>query len=375
MMLEKGRISPRQTGQLLFMTTIATVIFFAPSMIAGLAGHDAWLAALAGPMFALITLLLIIWLGRKHPGLTIFQYSEVILGRWLGKTVALLYVWGFLHIGAIAVREFGDFMTTSFMSHTPISLFNFSIILLCAWSVITGLEVIARMNEFIIILLVSFLLLILMFSTPNWELGYLLPFFSRGAMPVLQAALIPAAWHGNIIVLAVILPFITRPARAFFAGTAAVLTSATLLTVGVIGMTAVFGPELSSSFLFPLHLFAQTINIGQIITRFESAVMTIWTAGIFIKTSVFYYCAALGLAQILNLKEVRPVVLPLGILLGTLSISLFEDVTMLVSFLEKTRPLYTLSLYSFGLPLLLFAVTLIREKIFGSRFGEETNEA
>ncbi len=374
-MLEKGRISPRQTGQLLFMTTIATVIFFAPSMIAGLAGHDAWLAALAGPMFALITLLLIIWLGRKHPGLTIFQYSEVILGRWLGKTVALLYVWGFLHIGAIAVREFGDFMTTSFMSHTPISLFNFSIILLCAWSVITGLEVIARMNEFIIILLVSFLLLILMFSTPNWELGYLLPFFSRGAMPVLQAALIPAAWHGNIIVLAVILPFITRPARAFFAGTAAVLTSATLLTVGVIGMTAVFGPELSSSFLFPLHLFAQTINIGQIITRFESAVMTIWTAGIFIKTSVFYYCAALGLAQILNLKEVRPVVLPLGILLGTLSISLFEDVTMLVSFLEKTRPLYTLSLYSFGLPLLLFAVTLIREKIFGSRFGEETNEA
>ncbi len=373
-MLEKGSISPRQTGQLLFMTTIATLIFFAPSMIVSLAGNDAWLAALVGPMFALITLLLITWLGRKHPGLTIFQYSEVILGRWLGKAVALIYVWGFLHIGAMAVREFGDFMTTSFMSDTPISVFNFSMILLCAWSVMVGLEVIARMSEFIIILVISFLLFIFLFSLPNWELGYLLPFFSRGAMPVLEAALIPASWHGNIIVLAVILPFMTRPSRAFLAGTTAVFASAALLTLGVIGAIAVFGPELSSSFLFPIHHFAQTINIGEIITRFESVVMTIWMAGIFIKTSVFYFCAALGLAQALNLKEVRPVILPLGILLGTLSISLFPDVTTLVTFLKETRPYYTISLYFLGLPLLLFSVTLVREKIFGSRFGEQTNE-
>ena len=48
--------------------------------------------------------------------------------------------------------------------------------------------------------------------------------------------------------------------------------------------------------------------------------MTVWMAGIFIKTSVFYYCAALGLAQVLNLKEVRPVIFPLGIILCTLSI-------------------------------------------------------
>ncbi len=343
-------------------------------MIVSLAGNDAWLAALVGPMFALITLLLITWLGRKHPGLTIFQYSEVILGRWLGKAVALIYVWGFLHIGAMAVREFGDFMTTSFMSDTPISVFNFSMILLCAWSVMVGLEVIARMSEFIIILVISFLLFILLFSLPNWELGYLLPFFSRGAMPVLQAALIPAYWHGNIIVLAVILPFMTRPSRAFLAGTTAIFASAALLTLGVIGLIAVFGPELSSSFIFPFHLFAQTINIGEIITRFESVVMTIWMAGIFIKTSVFYFCAALGLAQVLNLKEVRPVILPLGILLGTLSISLFQDVTTLVTFLKETRPYYTISLYFLGLPLLLFSVTLVREKIFGSRFGEQTNE-
>jgi len=139
-------------------------------------------------------------------------------------------------------------------------------------------------------------------------------------------------------------------------------------------MLAVFGPQLTSSFFFPLQLFAQTINIGQILTRFEPVVMTIWMAGIFIKTSVIYYCAALGLAQILNLKEVRPVILPLGIILCTLSISLFEDVTMLVTFLRETRPYYTISLYFLGLPLLLFAVTLVREKIFGVTFGEQADE-
>ncbi|MDW7651888.1 MAG: endospore germination permease [Bacillota bacterium] len=375
MMLEKGKISPRQTGQLVFLTILATVILFVPAITASIAGHDAWLATISGSMFGLVTLFFVAWLGHKHPGQTIFQYSETILGRYLGKLVGLAYVWIFVHVASVVVREFGDFMTTSFMPNTPLSVFNFSLLLLGAWAVIAGVEVIARMSEFIIILVVSFLLLIIVLSVPNWDLGNMLPFFSHGAMPILEAAIIPAAWHGEIIVLAVFLPFMTRPGRAFLAGGTAIVSSGMLLTLGVIGTLTIFGPELTSSFRFPLHLFVRTINLGNLLTRFEVVVMVTWVAGVFIKTAVLYYCASLGLAQVLGLSEYRPVVLPLGIIMATLSITLFVDVTELVEFLSKTWPRYGISIYFFGLPLLLFLITVIRQKFFDTRFeGNQKHE-
>lgn len=43
--------------------------------------------------------------------------------------------------------------------------------------------------------------------------------------------------------------------------------------------------------------------------------MSVWIVGAFVKISVFYYAAALGTAQWLNLSDYRPVVWPIGILI------------------------------------------------------------
>ncbi|MDQ7864804.1 hypothetical protein RCO48_38030 [Peribacillus frigoritolerans] len=43
--------------------------------------------------------------------------------------------------------------------------------------------------------------------------------------------------------------------------------------------------------------------------------MAVWIVGAFVKISVFYYAAALGTAQWLNLSDYCPVVWPIGILI------------------------------------------------------------
>jgi spore germination protein KB len=367
-MLEKGKISPGQAGKLMFITILTTAIAFVPEIIANEAGHDAWLAAFIGSHFGLVTLVIVTWLGGKHPGQTIFQYAETVLGKYPGKLVGLAYVCFFLHMASVVVRKFGEYLTTSYMILTPLSVFNISLIGLAALAVIMGLEVIARMNEFIILLFVSFLLLIIALPIGNWEPVNLLPFLANGIMPVLHGAIVPASSHGEIVAMAVILPFITRPGRTFISGATAVICSGIILTLSVIGTLAVFGPELTASFRFPLHQLIRSINIGRILTRFEVVVMVAWVAGVFIKTALLYYCAALGLGQVFGLREYRTVVLPLGIFMAALSIFLFENVVELVSFLGKAWPLYSISLFFFGMPLLLLIVTIIREKVFDHSF-------
>lgn len=373
-MLEKGKISPRQTGELMFTTMLATVILFAPAIAAEKAGHDAWLATFAGTLFGLIPLCLVCWLGKRHPGKTIYQYSEAIFGRYLGKLVVLAYIWFFIQITSLVVRQFGALLTTAFMPRTPLSVFLISLLLIAALAVRSGLEVIARMNEFIMLLVAGLLLAVMTLSLPNWELFNLTPFLSRGAMPVLEGALVSAYFHGQIIALAVILPFLTRPQRGLASGAAGVLASGMLLTLGVIGTLAVFGPQLTAAIRFPLHFFVRTINIGQILTRFEVVVIVTWVAGVFIKTSVLYYCAALGVGQVFGLSEYRSTVLPLGIIITVLSITQFENVAELVDFLADTAPLYSISIFFLGLPLLLLFVSFLRGKLSSSRPGEERQD-
>lgn len=359
-MLEKGKISPRQAGELLFMTIFGTVILFLPSILTEKARHDAWLAAFAGSLASLLPLGVVVWLGHRYPGQTIFQYSETILGRLFGKLAGLAYVWFFLHWGAVVVRQYGDFLTTAFMPATPLSVFNFSLVILAAWAVLAGLETIARMNEFLVFLVVFSLLAIISLSVANWETAFLQPVLAEGFGPVLRATLVSAGWHAEITTMAVLLPFLTRPHRAFASGAAAVLASGIILTLGTIAALSVFGPDLVAVFSFVLHYFVHTIDIADFLSRFEAVIMAVWVAGVFIKTAVIYYCAALGLGQVLGLTEYRPVVLPLGVIMATLSVTLFANVAELVAFLSNVSPVFSITLPAFGLPLLLLAGSLLR---------------
>lgn len=358
--LEKGKISPRQGGELLVITLLATAILLVPSFTAAQQMQNAWLATLLGSLWGLATLYIVCWLGNKHQGQTIFQYTQTLLGKWLGKIVGLAYVWTFLRVVAIVIREFGDFMTTSFMPNTPLSVFSLSLIFLAAWTVFAGLEVLARMNEFIVLLVIGSLYFILLLSLGNWELGNLQPLFTVEFIPLLKTSLIPEVWAADTISFAVIIPFLTRPKRAFAAGAAATILANGILTIGIIAVLATFGPYLLPVTRFPILMFVRTINIAQILSRFEVLIMVVWVAGVFVKTTYYLYIASLGLAQISGLKEIRPVVLALGIIAIVWSFSLFENITELEAFVSTATP--TALLFYLGIPLFLLVVTWLKEK-------------
>ncbi|NLN07069.1 MAG: endospore germination permease [Firmicutes bacterium] len=366
-MLEKGKISPRQSGELLFITVFATSILIVPAVTTSIAAQDAWLAILLSTLPGFFLLGVLSWLGGKHPGQTLFQYAETILGKWPGKLFGLLYVWIMLQTAATTTRQFSDYLSTAFMPLTPLSVFTLSLIFLSVVAVISGLEVIARMNEFIILLVVAFLMLVMVLALPNWEPANLLPVLAHGLVPVLRASATPAVFMGEVLVAAVLLPYTTRPQRTFAAGAAALLSAAFLLAAGVVAAIAIFGPALVSVFRFPLHMFVRTINIGDILTRFEVIVMVTWVAGVFIKLSVFLYCASLGLAQVLGLRQYRPVVFPLGILVAVFCFLFFENIVEITEGIKSVAP-KVYAIYYLVLPLLLVIITVVREKIFGHKF-------
>ncbi len=361
-MLEGGKISSRQATLLMAITIMATAILFLPSISTQQALQDAWISVIIATVNGIIISLIVVTLMKRFPKQTIIQYSEEIMGKFIGKIIGLGYIWFFLSTNAIIVREFGDFLVTAFMPNTPLIVFNSMLIILAILAVRSGLEPLGRLNEWIFILNSFILIFLIVMVLDEINLGNLQPVLEGGITPALKGAYTPTSWFGEIITLSMIFPFLTQPQKGYRIAFGAHIIVGTFLFLGAIQTIGIFGPELMSRFKFPIIQTARLVSIGDFFERIEALVMVIWVGGVFVKVSVFHYVTVMAAAQWFNLKDYRVLVIPLGILNVILSIHLFEGVADLLEFLSITFAVYALSTFEVGIPLLLLLTALIRGK-------------
>ncbi|SEN23557.1 GerAB/ArcD/ProY family transporter [Lihuaxuella thermophila] len=147
-MLEKGKISIRQFSILACLCTIGSSALLIPAILVSEAKQDAWLAGILGLGIGLLLTRLYSALGARFPHMTFVQYSEKLLGKWIGKTFSLLFVFAVPFIlTAFMLRDIADFITTQIMPETPIiaiELLTLSIFVLAAR---IGIQPIARASE------------------------------------------------------------------------------------------------------------------------------------------------------------------------------------------------------------------------------------
>jgi spore germination protein KB len=140
-----------------------------------------------------------------------------------------------------------------------------------------------------------------------------------------------------------------------------------MMTLMVVNLVVLFVlGSTTASRAYPLMQVARYISIAGFFEHLESVVMAIWIAGAFVKIAVFYYAAALGTAQWLNLSDYRPVVWPLGILVVEFSFWSLPDTMRLGSYLIGIFSPYGLLVQTI-IPLFLLMIAVIRKRKKGAR--------
>ena len=76
---------------------------------------------------------------------------------------------------------------------------------------------------------------------------------------------------------------------------------------------------------------------------------------------LFFYIASLGTGQLLGLSDYRPVVLPLGLLLGVWSLELFESSIQSIQWLTEVFSFYAF-VFELGIPLVLLIIAVLTKK-------------
>lgn len=357
-MLEKGKITPAQATFLLMFSVLATANFNLPAIAAAEAKMDAWMTPLVATIPGLILAVIMAKLAQMFPGLTLTQYIQLILGKYIGWGVGIAYLLWLVWTNILIIRTAVDFIVTAFMPETPIEVFIAILIFLTAWGVRAGLEVLGRSASFLIPIFVGTFVLIFILLFHEMDFLRLTPVLEDGIKPVVKGSITPIAWRGEVVLMAFIWPYLNKPEQGLKATIWAVLAIGIILVFTSLGVTTIFGP-LSAQFRFPTFMLARYVSVANFIERLDAIIMAVWIAGAFVKIGIFYYVSCLILGELLNLQEYQAIVYPLGIIQGFQTIEIAANASILVMILARVWP-YTAFIFEYIIPIGILMVAFAR---------------
>lgn len=361
-MIKDVNINSFQFFVLVFAFTIGNTIINAPSLIVSQAKQDAWISSILGLTFGVCLVLLYCKLAGKFPNKTIVEFTELLLGKTLGKIISFLLLSYFFILASLMLRQLGTFVVTFILPETPRLAVNILFVFILLMGVYLGVETMARSAEIFFPILILFLLFIIIFLTPEADLENLKPIYENGFKPIARGTLnfisIP---YLQLIVFLMIMPFVSDKNKAIKPFLLGVIIGGLFLTSVILHSILVLGVPIAEHKQYTTYFLAQKISIADIIERLEVIVAFLWFLTIFYKTSIFLYATKIGLSQILNLKETRIFIFPLGFLLLIVTHFITPNVLYFEIFFKEIIPFYTLT-FGLLLPVLLIFVAFLKKE-------------
>lgn len=362
MKLEKGIIS---NSQLLFM-----IVAFMQSMALTVGfcfkftKQSTWIVVLAAFAITILTALMYLSIAKRYPGDNLIQINDNVFGRYFGKVVSVLYIWFFFQLTIHYMYFFNSFWITFIMPETPRYAFLIMFGIVCAYAVRQGLEVIARCSFLfaLIVWLTTFLLVILLLG--DMKPAFLLPIIEGHFKDFVQSTHIMLTIpFCDIVVFLMIIPYTADTQKLKKPVLIGISLSALQLMIVVLRDILTLGPRVVSS-ASASFTAARQIDLADILTRMDILVAIALLVTVFIKVTIYYYVTVLGIAQLLNLRSYKSLVIPIGVLAVMIGAVLYPSDMEQVYAAEYVWP-FNATVYEFLLPaatLVIIAIKSLKSK-------------
>lgn len=360
-MNDKQMISTRQFTIITFLFFIGTSILIIPSYLAQISRQDAWIAAIIGVLLSLLLVMLFIKVSRISPQHSFVKIIEKVFGKWLGRGIALLFVL-FAFMNAAELLYFiGIFMQTEIMPETPNIAFVLLFIVIVTMASYLGLETFARSAEIFFPVFIFLFICLVIFITPNIQFENLQPVLDTAPRSIIASILyFMSIFSFPAIILLMIFPYTVNKNnsanKGFYIGT---LLSGVALIVLITLCITVLGVVNTSSQNYPSYILAQRISLGNFFQRVEVIMTFMWIISIYIRTFIYFYAAFIGLKQIFNIRDAKPLLFPLILLLIGLSQIIHPNITYANVYNQGVWLPYSAT-FAIVLPLLLLLIAKIR---------------
>jgi len=304
---------------LLTMSNMARIFLPFPRYLVELSGPAAWLSSVAGLSFALLQVFLFYVILKPHPGKSIMDITGRALGKVVGSGVNIYYSVFFIIVAAVFTRIFSEALLVTALPRTPISVVVTSFMLMAVMGAYLGLETMARSTRLTYPFVLSGIALLLFGLLPQWEPSNLFPVLGTGPVNVFIKGGFITSMVSEILMAAVIVQSFKAPEMFGKIASRAILMGFGYLIILEIIFIMTINWNSAQESTLPFYQLSRLIYMGRFFQRVESIFIIIWGFIGMIKISLTLYASAFVLAETLRLPDHRPLVLPLAVIIYSIS--------------------------------------------------------
>lgn len=314
-MRKKEEVTNLQIAFMIMLFEIGSTPLF---LVGGKAKQDSWLAMTVGAAAGFVLLLLLLWIQRRALRMDLIGMLKFHFGRIAGSVVGGLYCLYFAYESMRNVRDLGELTILTMLPNTPMSITMLIFVLSALYAIWKGAEVVFRMPEVLLPLVLSFyaLLVLLLGLQGSLDFARLSPVMENGIMPVIKAALpdVVSFPFGQMIVFLMLWSLWEKPGVPVRNTiTAYIAISLFLIFMNAVNI-AVLGPTLAGLSHLPFLKVVRTLSTLNFIERLDILVAVQLFIGLLIKMMLFYFCAVKGISELTG-KPAKWWVFPAGALI------------------------------------------------------------
>lgn len=357
--MKKEVISERQGSILIILFILGSTLLIGSG---GQAKQDSWISVIVAISWATILVLMFSRILSLYPGKDLFDISQIVMGKFIGKIMSMLMIWFAFHLGTLVLRNLSEFTNTLVLPDTPkiVPMIFFSILLI--WGLKEGIEVLGRWSEFFIWIVILIFITTLILSISQMDINRLKPILSNGFTPILKGALPSFAFpFGETVIFTMVFSNISKAKnynKTFIVGLGLggfIIFLANLRNILVLGTKTV------SRLYFPSYMAISLIHIGELIQRLEIGIAIILLICTFIKAIICIFAVCNGISKVLGFDDYRFIVTPVTLLMLNFSFFMYKNTMEMSYWAFNIWPYYSI-VFEVIIPLIIFIMVEIKNR-------------
>jgi spore germination protein (amino acid permease) len=329
----------------------AHVMLIFPRDMVKFGGSASWIIPILITLIAFGYFVIILKLYKNIGSLDLIDLSARIGGRTLKIIVGLLITLFLILTVSIFMGSFSQTIKIISLDKSPIeyveALFFIGILVAAYY----GIEVVARINSFLVPIVIIGFILITLGVVPEFKVNNLFPVLGAGYTSIVKGSILRLSTFASFIILFLMVPFFKKKYLKRV-GYSHIMISGLLLVWATLSFILVFPYEVAVNKKIPIYQMAKHIEFGNYIQRIESVYVLICSISVLLFLCVIFTFIIHVLAKTFELKRSRPIILPMAIIVFSLALLSKRTNIELLS----NNLLTLISLFGMLLPLLIIII-------------------
>lgn len=356
-----------ETFSIASIIIVSKIFYTSISVIIKSIGTAAWYGTLISSLISTILFLFLYLLMKRFPGKNLMEVFEIVLGRFLGKLISLLFSAYLMFYAGTSLREFVEMIKAYNLPYTQPSLIIGTFIALAVLIAYFGIEGIARISAIFFIPIIFGLVVILILSAPYYNFDNLKPFWGYGIDNTLMVGTMRSSAYDEAFILAFIIKSIHGLKNFKKAGVLSILISGFVICISVLLNIAALEYTVASENTSAVFQLARIIYFNRFFQRVESIFLFTWVIASVITVSIAFFISIFIYCKSFKIVNHRPLILPFSFLLFMVAIYP-ENFPQIIEFNIAIMREYSF-MFIYGVPILVLIISLIR-----GRKGETVHE-